>query len=52
MGLVAYGGSSSGGAATKDLRCMSVIDGAAGKELLSVSIDDPKDFTYRCVYYE
>ena len=40
------------GAATKDLTCMSVIDGAAGEELLSVSIDDPQNFTYRCVYCE
>lgn len=40
------------GAATKDLTCMSVVDGAAGEELLSVSIDDPQNFTYRCVYCE
>ena len=40
------------GAATKDNEYMAVIDFATGKKLLSVTLDDPQDFTYRCVYFE
>lgn len=40
------------GAATKDNEYMSVIDFATGEKLLSVTQDDPQNFTYRCVYYE
>ena len=40
------------GAATKDNVYMSVIDFATGKTLLSVTQNDPQNFTYRCVYYE
>ena len=31
---------------------MAVIDFATGEKLLSLSLDNPQDFTYRCVYYE
>lgn len=40
------------GAATKDLEYMAVIDFATGEKLLSLTLDNPQDFTYRCVYYE
>ena len=40
------------GAATKDNEYMAVIDFATGKKLLSVKLDNPQDFTYRCVYFE
>ncbi|MCR5587839.1 MAG: aryl-sulfate sulfotransferase [Lachnospiraceae bacterium] len=40
------------GAATKDTKCMSVYDFAADEELFSVALKNPKNFTYRCVYYE
>ena len=40
------------GAATKDLEYMAVIDFATGEQLLSVTLDNPQDFTYRCVYFE
>ena len=40
------------GAATKDNEYMSVVDFATGEKLLSVTQDDPQNFTYRCVYYE
>lgn len=40
------------GAATKDNEYMSVIDFATGEKLLSVTQDDPQNFTYRCVYFE
>lgn len=40
------------GAATKDAEYMAVMDFATGEKLLSVTLDNPQDFTYRCVYYE
>ena len=40
------------GYATKDPVCMSVYDFAADKELISVELGNPQNFTYRCVYYE
>ena len=40
------------GAATKDNEYMAVIDFATGKKLLSVKLDNPQDFTYRCAYFE
>ncbi len=40
------------GGATRDLECMSVVDFSTGEKLMSVSLDEPFDFTYRCVYYE
>ncbi len=40
------------GYATTDPICMSVYDFAADKELISVELKNPKNFTYRCVYYE
>ena len=40
------------GYATKDPICMSVYDFAADKELISVELKNPQNFTYRCVYYE
>ena len=40
------------GAATKDNEYMAVIDFATGEKLLSITLDNPQDFTYRCVYYE
>ncbi len=32
--------------------CMSVYDFEKGEELMSVELGNPKNFTYRCVYYE
>ncbi len=40
------------GWATKDAECMSVHDYAAGKKLMSVVLENPKNVTYRCVYYD
>ncbi len=40
------------GAATKDLEYMAVIDFATGEKQLSLTLDNPQDFTYRCVYFE
>ncbi len=40
------------GYATKDPVCMSVFDLSEGKELISVALENPKNFTYRCVYYD
>ncbi len=40
------------GCAMNDPVCMSVYDFSEGKELLSVSLENPKSFTYRCVYYD
>ncbi len=40
------------GCAENDAECMCVYDFAAGEKLLSVVLNDPKNFTYRCVYYE
>ncbi|MBQ6442752.1 MAG: aryl-sulfate sulfotransferase [Lachnospiraceae bacterium] len=40
------------GCAAKDADCMSVVDFSTGDTLLNVTLDNPQDFTYRCVYYE
>ena len=37
---------------TTDNECMSVYDFATGQRLMSVTLDNPKNITYRCVYYE
>ena len=39
------------GRTENDAVCMSVYDFAKGKELLSVELSNPRNFTYRCVYY-
>ncbi len=40
------------GRAENDAQCMAVYDFASGRELMSVELDNPDNFTYRCVYYE
>lgn len=40
------------GHSEKDAQCMSVYDFATGTELMSVELDNPNNFTYRCVYYD
>lgn len=40
------------GRSMNDHKCMSVYDFASGDEKMSVSLDNPANFTYRCVYYE
>ena len=40
------------GKGENDNKCMSVYDFATEKELISVSLANPKNFTYRCVYYD
>jgi hypothetical protein len=40
------------GWATTDNECMSVLDASTGEKLMSVRLGDPKNITYRCVYYE
>lgn len=40
------------GKSENDGKCMSVYDFVADKELMSVTLENPKSFTYRCVYYE
>lgn len=40
------------GKAMKDNECMSVHDFSTGKKLMSVSLKNPMNFTYRCVYYD
>lgn len=40
------------GWATKDNECMSVHNATNGNKLMSVRLENPKDITYRCVYYE
>lgn len=40
------------GWATTDNECMSVLDASTGKKLMSVRLGEPKNITYRCVYYE
>jgi len=40
------------GWATTDAECMSVIDTSTGEKLLNVTLGDPQNLTYRCVYYE
>ncbi|AGI47516.1 hypothetical protein TALC_00516 [Thermoplasmatales archaeon BRNA1] len=40
------------GRSENDSVCMSVYDFAQNRELLSVTLEDRNNFTYRCVYYE
>ena len=40
------------GWATTDAECMSVYDFSTGEELMHVTLGDPQNITYRCVYYE
>ncbi len=40
------------GRSENDADCMSVYDFASGEELLTVTLANPNNFTYRCVYYE
>ena len=37
---------------TTDNECMPVLDASTGEKLMSVKLGDPKNITYRCVYYE
>lgn len=37
---------------TKGNECMSVYDMKQGKKLMSVSLLNPKNITYRCVYFD
>ena len=40
------------GRAENDTMCMCVYDFAADKELISMTLANGNNFTYRCVYYE
>ena len=40
------------GWAIRDAECMSVLDALDGKKLMSVTLGNPKNITYRCVYYD
>lgn len=40
------------GWATTDAECMSVFDVSTGEKLMNVTLGDPKNITYRCVYYD
>lgn len=40
------------GKSENDGKCMSVYDFASNEELMSVKLENPMNFTYRCVYYE
>ncbi len=40
------------GMTVNDNNCMSVFDFSTGDELLTVKLENPKNCTYRCVYYE
>lgn len=40
------------GCAENDAVCMSVYDFDAQKELISMTLANSDNFTYRCVYYE
>ena len=40
------------GWATTDNECMSVLDISTGNKLMSVTLEDPDNITYRCIYYE
>ena len=40
------------GRTMNDPICMSVYDFASGEEKMAVSLKNPVNFTYRCVYYE
>ena len=39
------------GWATTDNECMSVYDFSSGERMMSVTLEDPDNITYRCVYY-
>ncbi len=40
------------GKTENDAVCMSVYDFATNNELMSITLEVPQNFTYRCVYYE
>lgn len=40
------------GWATTDSECMTVLDTSTGEELMSVTLGDPQNITYRCAYYD
>jgi hypothetical protein len=40
------------GRTMNDNICMSVYDFATGEEEMSIALDNPRNFTYRCVYYD
>ena len=40
------------GHSDNDAVCMCVYDFATDKELIRMTLDNPNNFTYRCVYYE
>ena len=40
------------GHTVNDAICMSVYDFTNDKELLSIELANPQNFTYRCVYYD
>ena len=40
------------GWATTDNECMTVLDPLTGEKQMSVTLGDPKNITYRCVYYK
>lgn len=40
------------GRSENDAACMSIYDFAADKELIRMTLKNPENFTYRCVYYE
>ena len=40
------------GWATTDNECMTVLDASTGKKLMSVTLEDPNNLTYRCVFYD
>ena len=40
------------GWATADNECMSVYDFSTGQKLMSVTLENPQNITYRCAYYE
>ena len=40
------------GRTMNDNICMSVYDFATGKEEMSIALENPRNFTYRCVYYD
>ncbi len=40
------------GLAVRDPECMSVYDFSKGKKLMSITLENPQNVTYRCVYYD
>ena len=40
------------GRSENDAECLSVYDFTTGEELLSVTLPNKNNFTYRCAYYE